>query len=93
MLLVVVLPLLIVPVLLLFMLPEVLVVPLLMVEPSLVDVPVGEVEFMVPDEFELVPFVGVVSLVVVVVLDELVFVVLCPLTRLVPSRLNASSVM
>jgi hypothetical protein len=59
-----------------------------MVEPSLVDVLDGDVLlFIVPDE--LVP----VEELVVVPVDEPVLVVLCPLTRLAPSRQNASSVM
>jgi hypothetical protein len=80
-----------VPLLLLFMVPVpvLFVVPLLMVEPSLVDVPDGVVLlFMVPDE--LVPVVEFV--VVPDVVFVLVLVVLCPLTRPAPSRQKASSV-
>jgi hypothetical protein len=67
--------------------PVLFVVPLLMVEPSLVDVPDGVVLlFMVPDE--LVPVVEFVVVPDVV----LVLVVLCPLTRPAPSRQKASSV-
>jgi len=60
-----------------------------MVEPSLVDMLDGDVLFMVPDA--LVPFI-VPPVEFVVVVDELGFVVLCPLTRLAPSRQNASRV-